>query len=330
MRILRRADVRAVLDGAQKDVLDIAAATYAAHDRGEDSLPHSVFLRLPGNETDRVIGLPAYVAGDRPALGMKWIASFPGNLDEGKERASAAILLNSTDDGRPVALVEGAVVSAQRTAASAALAADMLLRDAPIGYRTGVSLVGCGIINREVLRFLKTRIPELAEVTLMDRDSDRAKAFADECERQWPDLRVRFVRDHDQALRAHRLVSLATTATAPYLSLEACSPGSVVLHVSLRDIRPKALLPVRNVVDDTDHVCRADTSVDLAARLAGDRGFIDAEIGALVRKGSTHHPERVTVFSPFGLGTLDTALAAHVLAVARERGLGTDIGDFAT
>jgi len=41
-----------------------------------------------------------------------------------------------------------------------------------------------------------------------------------------------------------------------------------VLHLSLRDIRPDALLEGVNVVDDADHVCREATSVDLAARLA--------------------------------------------------------------
>ncbi|MFE9245780.1 2,3-diaminopropionate biosynthesis protein SbnB [Nocardiopsis sp. NPDC006938] len=330
MRVLRRADVRAVLDGEEKTVLDVVARTYAAHDRGEDALPHSVFLRFPGNTTDRVIGLPAYVGGSEPAIGMKWIASFPGNVARGGERATAAILLNSPLDGSPVALVEGAVVSARRTAASAALAAGLLLEGAPEGYDAGVSLVGCGVVNREVLRFLRARLPALRRVTLMDHDRGRAASFAASCRTTWPELEFSLADDHEEALRAHRLVSLATTAGTPYLSLDACAPGTVVLHLSLRDVLPESILKARNVVDDTDHVCRADTSLDLAARERGDRGFVEAEIGALVRSGAAHDPTRTTVFSPFGLGTLDTALAAHVLSEARSRGLGTDIADFLT
>src|SRR4051794_31183059 len=121
--ILGRRDVKAVLDGADGTVLRTVRDTYVAHAHGETSVPHSVFLRFPGDDRNRIIGLPAYVGGPRPVAAMKWIASFPGNIDHGLERASAAILLNSVDDGRPVALVEGSVISARRTAASAAVAA---------------------------------------------------------------------------------------------------------------------------------------------------------------------------------------------------------------
>lgn len=332
MLILRRSDVLDVLDGAEDAVCGIVERTYAAHARGETAVPHSVFLRFPGRPRERIIALPAYVGGDRPAAALKWVASFPGNTASGHERASAAILLNSLADGRPEALLEGAVISARRTAASAAVAAGVLTAGAPAAARSGVTLIGCGVIGYEILRFLRARLPELEQVTLYDLDRSRAAALADRLAGPHgpPGPKVTIAGDVRAAMAAHRLVALATTAAEPHLGTEGCLPGTVILHVSLRDLTPESILSARNVVDDTDHVCREATSLDLAARRSGGRDFVTAEIGDLLT-GTVALPYSagtVTVFSPFGLGALDAALAAHVLDEAAARGLGTHVSGF--
>jgi N-[(2S)-2-amino-2-carboxyethyl]-L-glutamate dehydrogenase len=166
MLILRRKDVLDLLDGAEEALIRTVSRTYVAHAAKDTSVPHAAFLRFPDEACNRIIALPAYVGGERPVASVKWIASFPGNIDQGLERASATIVVNSTRTGRPLAMVEGSVISARRTAASAALAADTLTAGAPGGVRDCVTLIGCGVINFEILRFLRSRLPELAAVTL--------------------------------------------------------------------------------------------------------------------------------------------------------------------
>ncbi len=322
MLIIGHSDVCDILRGQEKAVIDLVRDAYARHDEGQSTVPHSVFLRFPDMPRNRIIGLPAYLGGEGTAAGMKWVASFPGNLERGLPRASAAIIMNSLETGRPQALIEGSQISAQRTAASAALAASVLS-----GGSEGVTLVGCGVIGHEILRYVRAALPDLSQVTLYDSDPDRARAFGARLD----GIAVSVAPDLASAMGAHDLVALATTAAEPHMGLEDCRPGAVILHISLRDLRPEAILASHNVVDDADHVCRERTSLHLTEQRTGGRDFIDAPIGALVRGTATlrrDDPTRPVVYSPFGLGVLDIALAEHVRTTALARGLGLTVDGF--
>jgi 2,3-diaminopropionate biosynthesis protein SbnB len=347
MLILKHDDVRTVLDGREAAVLDAVRRAYLSHHAGRTALPHSVFLRFPGTGADRrdsgrdrIIGLPGFLAGDGPGgpvdgnggaggvAGMKWVASFPGNLDRGLPRASAVIVTNSPETGRPETFMEGSLISARRTGASAALAAALLPGDR---RDRAVSLIGCGVINFEVLRFLRVSLPALDTVTLFDSDPARHRDFAARCAAAWPDLGVGTTDDVAQAVGRNRLVSIATTAVEPHLGPGGWRPGTLVLHVSLRDLTPACILTSRNVVDDADHVCRENTSVHLAERLSGgDRGFIHHTIGELLagERGARRDPAGLTVFSPFGLGVLDLAVADLVRTAAIGAGIGVQVPGF--
>ena len=327
MLILTGRDVCQVLEGNEPQILDAIREAYIQHSGGTTSLPHSVFLRFPDNERDRIIALPAYLGGAAPVAGVKWIASFPANVQHGIERASAAIIMNSPINGRPEVMLEGSVISARRTGASAALAASLLSAPADAA---GVTIIGCGVINFEVLRFLLHVYPNLAEATLFDANEGNAESFAERCSRTFPALRILIEPDRTSALAAHTLVSIATTATTPYLETSALPPGSLILHMSLRDVLPQAIVKSVNIVDDADHVCRAGTSLELAERITGDRSFITTEIGdlAAMQRPLPRDPVRTTVFSPFGLGVLDLAVARVVLNGAQKERLGVQIDDF--
>jgi 2,3-diaminopropionate biosynthesis protein SbnB len=250
-----------------------------------------------------------------------------GDLGQGVERASAVIVLNCSHTGRPEALLEASMISAWRTAASAAVAAETLrTQDAA----AGVSLIGCGVINFEVLRFLRSVLGFLPTVTLFDIDTARAEAFVARCATTWPDQRVEVADRIETALGAHPLLCLATTAAQPYIGTEHCQPGALVLHLSLRDLTPESILSGVNLTDDPDHVCRADTSLHLAEGMTGNRNFIEASLGDVLRGAPVSRPaDRITIFSPFGLGVLDLAVTNFVRSEAmRQEEIGTRLPAF--
>ncbi|HUD37202.1 MAG TPA: 2,3-diaminopropionate biosynthesis protein SbnB [Streptosporangiaceae bacterium] len=326
MRVIRYADVDQVLSGREQMVTEIIRQAYLLHWRAQSVVPPSSFLRFPGDRVNRIIALLAFLGGEKPAAGMKWIASFPGNLDHGLPRASATIVLNSVTTGHPIAVIEGSLISARRTAASAVLGASLLADGQAPG---GASLIGCGVINFEVLRFALAAWPGLASLSLFDADPARAAAFGQRAALLAPSVQVTCVPSARDALLAHDLTFIATTAVEPHIGLEGCG-GKVIVHVSLRDIRPESILASQNVVDDADHVCREGTSLHLAEAAVGHRRFISASIGQLLESQSPFRRSAgaPVIFSPFGLGVLDIALAQYVCEQADAMAVGVSVADF--
>jgi ornithine cyclodeaminase len=124
---------------------------------------------------------------------------------------------------------------------------------------------------------------------------------------------------------------LATNASRPHIKdLSQCPPGATILHVSLRDLDPEILLSCDNILDDIDHVCRAQTSVHLAEQLAGNRNFLRCTLGEILNGAAPPRRDAggLTVFSPFGLGILDLAVSTLVCELAAQQQVGTVIDSF--
>ncbi len=329
--ILRGGEVEALLTGRELELMEVVGRAYLVHSRGESHLPHSTFLRFPNDDVSRIIALPAFLGDGFGVAGMKWIASFPSNLKKGFARASAVLILNDATTGLPEAILESSLISARRTAASAALAARELRRNRAT---PSAGLIGTGVINYETARFLVRALPDLTRFVLYDLDAERAETFVadlSEMLRGIRDVEVAVAGDPREIYRDQPLISYATTAVKPHVSdLSDCQPGATILHVSLRDLTPEVILAHDNVVDDVDHVLRASTSVHLAEQQAGHRDFIRCTLADLL--AGTAPPKRdesrLTIFSPFGLGVLDLAVGQLVRERALETGQGTVIDNF--
>jgi ornithine cyclodeaminase len=326
--ILKGHEVQSLLEDREAELLETVRRAYVVHARGESALPHSSFLNFPNEQRNRIIALPAYLGQDFDVAGIKWIASFPKNVEHGMDRASAVVILNSALTGTPQAIIEGSIVSAKRTAASAALAA-RTLHQAPV--ENGVGIIGCGLINSEIIRFLRASLTGARRFVIFDLNVERAQAFKRACLNKFPDTSIDIAPDTASVLSRCSLISIATTAVKPHLDdLSLCAPGTTILHISLRDVTPEVVLSCDNVVDDVDHVCRAQTSVHLAEQLSSRRDFIrgtlsDVLLGQTPPRRDT---KSILLFSPFGLGVLDLAVSQLVYKLADEHRRGLVIDSF--
>jgi ornithine cyclodeaminase len=305
--ILKGEEVHSLLAGRELELVQIVQSAYVAHRNGQSSLPHSTFLRFPHEPSNRIIALPGYLGDESRVAGIKWVSSFPANLGLGMDRASAIIILNSPVTGRPEA--------------------HHLHQDKDLA---SFGIIGCGLINFEIARFILALFPSVKRVTVFDKDARRAQQFGEKL-RDLLRIEASVSEQMNAVLEKSPLISLATTATEPHIDdLSSCRPGSTILHISLRDLSAEAILSCDNVVDDVEHVCRAETSIHLAEQRVGNREFIRCSVGDVVTGSCAARREEggVTVFSPFGLGVLDLAVAKRVRDLGLEGGFGTIIKSF--
>jgi 2,3-diaminopropionate biosynthesis protein SbnB len=327
--VIPGAQVTHALRGREKQIVELVEATYRLHGAGDSVNPPSYFLRFPDRPSARIIALPASIGGDVQVDGLKWISSFPDNVPHGVPRASAVLILNDHDTGYPFACLESSIISATRTAASAALAADRLSRGRPRPTRVG--FVGTGLIARFIHTFLARTGWSLEEIGLHDLSAASVAGFRGYLDESGSAGRVTLHDSAEQLIRNSDLVVFATVAGRPHVSdLSWFDHNPLVLHVSLRDLAPEILLGSTNVVDDVEHCLKADTSPHLAEQLTGNRDFLLGTLDDVMAGRVTVPTDRPVVFSPFGLGVLDLAVGKYVYdEVSRSGGLHV-IEDFFT
>lgn len=88
--------VNKILQSNYAKVIDLVESAYLAHGEKKTLNPDSYFLKYPDKPEARIIALPAHLGGDFNISGIKWISSFPKNINHGIPRASAVIILDVT------------------------------------------------------------------------------------------------------------------------------------------------------------------------------------------------------------------------------------------
>src|SRR5438093_9480824 len=112
-----------------------------------------------------------------------------------------------------------------------------------------------------------------------------------------------------QLISACYLILITTVASTPHIAdATLFEHNPLVLHISLRDLAPEILLASQNVVDDVEHVMKANTSPHLAEQRTGDRSFVTGTLAGIMAGRRSVDRSRPIIFSPFGMGILDLAV----------------------
>jgi N-[(2S)-2-amino-2-carboxyethyl]-L-glutamate dehydrogenase len=325
--VIGGAQVQHVLQGRERQIVELVEATYRLPSAGDSVNPPSYFLRFRDRPTARIIALPASIGGSLRVDGLKWISSFPDNVPAGIPRASAVLILNDHDTGYPFACLESSIISATRTAALAASAADWLTRDRRRPTRVGFFAVG--LIARYVHTFLAGTGWSFEQIGLHDHSPESTAGFHRYLRHAGTTSPVVVHDNPEQLIRSSDLVIFTTTASQPHISDPTWfEHNPLVLHVSLRDLAPQIILASTNIVDDIEHCLKAGTSPHLAEQLTGNRDFLDGTLNDVITGRVSIPADRPLVFSPFGLGVLDLALGKYVYDQIADSGELQVIDDF--
>jgi 2,3-diaminopropionate biosynthesis protein SbnB len=316
--------VQQILSQEMPQLIDCVTDAYKQHHQAKTINPDSYFLRFPKTPENRIIALPAALTGDRPIAGLKWIASYPGNIEFNIPRASAVLILNDYGTGYPFACMEASLISAVRTAASAVLGAFWL--NGKKRQVNSLGIVGSGVIARNIVEMFKADEWLIASISVHDLNPDSATALVDST--NMLGFSASTVPTLDEALECDMVV-FATTTSTPYVQPpRRFRPHQVILNISLRDIAPELVLESSNVVDDIDHCLKASTSLHLAEQQVGHRGFVDGSLAQLILGEISLDAVKPRIFSPFGMGILDLAVGRRVYDLAKSKQLHLPVPEF--
>ncbi len=311
MLVLNAEETRAALP--MPELIRGMKAAYAALSAGQAQVPLRTRLEIPPHGAATLL-MPAYVqteAGEE-ALAVKVVSLFPGNPARGMAFIQAAVLALEADTGRPLALLEGGVLTARRTGAASGAATDVLARP----EARSLALFGAGVQGRTQLEAVCAVRP-IEEVWIYDPDPARLEACISEMQ---PHTAARLHRAASprQAVQAADIICAATTATAPVFADQDLKPGVHINGIGSYTPQmielPPATLGRAAVFVDSRTAVQAEAGEIIAAL---EKGLLApealTELGAVLRgqaAGRTS-PEQITVFKSVGVAVQD-AIATQV------------------
>jgi len=321
---LSSADVERAVDDASDFFVDAVESALRAQAAGDVVQPLKPYLRRPErpHPSDRIIAMPAYVGGDVRISGIKWIGSSHDNRElRDLARASAVIVLNDADSAYPVAVMDGALISAWRTAAVSVLACRHLAPE-----RRRAAFIGAGVLAKAHLSLLLREPGGLEEVGVYDVSCRQSEDFASWAKEKHG-LSVTVHADAASCLSDAEIALLATTAPEPWIPAAWVPRGSLLLNVSLGDPMPDVVLSSdKIVVDCYEQVMRPGKLLHQLAQ-EGSFGPADchAELADLVSgsRPGRESPDETIFFNPIGQAIGDVACAAAVYRRAIDQGIGT-------
>jgi alanine dehydrogenase len=270
---------------------------------GDWEMPPKTYLEVPPNGDFRA--MPARGAG---LAILKWVTSFPRNPEAGLPVVMGMICVSSASTGEPLALVDVRSVTALRTGAVAAVAAQELARE---DART-VGIIGCGLHGAWAARCLAAA--EYGPGVCFDPDPEAAGRLAGEL--GWE------AGGREEAL-ACDVVTCVTPGSSPVVDEADLRPG---LHLNMlgadgpgkAEATPGAVARCALFCDEWEQASHGGELTGAVSAGLVRREQV-RELGAVLTGAAAGRsgPDEVTLFDSTGLAIQDLALCVALLEAHR-------------
>jgi len=313
-----------VIDGERAHaLLDYPGLVEALRDlfrRGVDRIERTFLEQpLPGGESNNWLILPAWQFGRN--FGAKLVSVFPGNSAKGKEAVLGLYALFDGDTGEPLAIIDGAALTARKTAANSALAATYLARE----DTARMVMVGAGAMAPHLIMAHRAVRP-IREVKVWNRSADRARQLAGDLKIEG--VRIEATENLESAVRWADLVSCATMATKPLLKGAWLKPGTHLdlvggFRPDMREADDEAVKRAsRHYIDTriTTIGVSGDITDPIEAGLIDPAALIDTGELARGEKPGRIAREEITFFKSGGGGHEDLGTAQYLLRKLQSAG----------
>jgi alanine dehydrogenase len=313
---LSRQDVNAVALGPT-DCIDLVHKAMEWQADGLLEVPVKVGIHPPKGR--HINAMPAFIppAG---AAGLKWVADFPENKKLGLATIHALIVLNEPETGVPICVIEGATVTAKRTAAMTGLS----FRACALPSVTLGTIVGTGTEAFSHTITLPKALPTLKTLRIVGRELAAANHFCQEMASAADVELIPFL-DRELAVRDAEVIVTVTNAVSTRLLEPAwITPGATVAVLDNAGKETTLLHSMdRIIVDDR----RPFATEEVRRRFPTGLPRIDGEVGEILRgrvEGRRNPRERILVLN-LGSAACDVVVATEIYRRAIKIGLGVTI-----
>ncbi len=327
LRYLSAADVMAAMPPVDERI-ELARRTMVAL-VGDADLPPKLGVH-PRQPAAHTAAMPALLRGADPSgaddlLGVKWVTAFPGNRALGIAAINAVVVLSDAQTGVPVAVMDGAPITAQRTAAVSGVA----LREwwPAVGAAAGVAsvaLVGAGVQGASHVDVL-AYVASGCSLTIADRHLDRAEQLAARARESECFAQVAATTDITAAVAGADVVLTMVSFGFPRQTVAASAfdRAQLVVAVDYDMCVPAAVVAGSGqfLVDDV-----AQFESNRSAEVFVGYPRADASIGqALSGAAPAPRASGPVVVNHLGVGLADVVFGDAILRRATEMGLGREL-----
>jgi len=285
---INEAQIEKVLEwGPLMDALEHAMSDFSA---GNVAQPVRQMVPVPGHDAI-IAAMPA--VGE--AMAVKVVTLYHENAGTEVPTHQAVVLVFDKDNGSPLAVLDGRLITEMRTAAGSAAAARKL---ATTG-RAVVTIMGNGVQAYSHAKAL-AEVTDCEELRLWSRNEAHGKALAEE-------VGATYFANAEQAVRDADIVACTTAAKEPIVKGAWLKAGAFVSAVGWNTIDGRELDDA--AMANTVIVESYDAARDQAGNIRGSGCEIFAEIGEvyagtrIVPKGST------VIYDSVGMAIMDVATA---------------------
>jgi len=309
LRIVTAADLARIL--TYDSLIDAIDAAFRTDIESPDKVVH--MIPQPSGSRAKLLLMPAWNSAGERFVGCKIVSVYPDNAKAGKPSVYGNYILMAGDTGETLAVMDGTMLTAWRTAAASALAARYLARE----EAAHLVMIGAGALSPHLVRAHRTVRP-ITRVTLWNRSRSRAvgTAFALTAS----GIETTIADGLEAAVREADIVSCATLSSTPLVRGEWLKKGAHVDLVgaylpTMREADDAAIRRARVYVDSraTARKSSGDIAIPMKKKLLTAKD-IQGDLFELCRgkaKGRRRKDE-ITLFKSTGLALEDLATAMLV------------------
>lgn len=329
MLILNAADVWRALP--MSDAISAMREAFTALYEQRATVPNRIHLPVPRHSGVSLI-MPSLVdAADvhQQALVVKVASVFDGNQAFGLARIQSAVIVLAPDTGRPVALLEGATLTAIRTAAASGLATDLLARP----DSSTLAVFGSGVQARSHIIAMSAVRP-IRMIRIFSRNASNAQLLVDELQANVGTTQdIVLAKSPRQTVEGADVICATTSSQDSVFDATDVAAGTHINAIgsytpTAREIPAETIVRARVYVDSREAAwSEAGDLIQPFQSGLINRHHVVAELGELIStpKLGRQNNFDVTVFKSVGIAVQDAVAARFAIYNAKRMKMGTEV-----